>query len=111
MTEVVFDRTEALARVGGDLELLGEIAGLFLNEYPRQVSTLAQAVESGDSACVEKTAHSLKGSAATFGARSAVESALALERAGRARDLSSAPRLLANLQSSLAALRAELLRL
>jgi HPt (histidine-containing phosphotransfer) domain-containing protein len=107
----LLDLETALSRVGGDSELLSEIATLFLSDYPNQVSALTEAIAHRDAGGVEKAAHTLKGSVATFGATPAVESALGLERAGRANDLSGAPQMLTDLIALLAALHAELERL
>jgi HPt (histidine-containing phosphotransfer) domain-containing protein len=104
----LLDMEAALARVGGDTELLGEIAALFIGDYPMQLNTLARAIASQDALVVEKSAHTIKGSVATFGAAPAVEAALGLERAGRAQDLSQAPELFSQLESLLTGLRSEL---
>ena len=104
----MLDRTVALARVGGDEELLKEIAVLFLEEYPRVLSALHQAVAAGDSKGVESTAHGLKGSVANFGARAAVDAALQLEQMGRAQNLAEVPPALNTLEAALAALHREL---
>ena len=53
----------------------------------------------------------LKGSVATFGAAPAVAAALALERAGRAKNLAGAPQMLEELRAALAGLHAELAQL
>ena len=39
-----FDKAVALSRVGGDIELLKEIAVLFLEDYPRSLTDLRDAV-------------------------------------------------------------------
>jgi two-component system sensor histidine kinase/response regulator len=105
---VILDRTVALARVGGDIELLKEIAELFLEEYPQVVSDLHKALEAGDSKAVERTAHGLKGSVANFGARAVVDAALELERLGRAQKLAEVSHVLSSLELALAALHGEL---
>jgi HPt (histidine-containing phosphotransfer) domain-containing protein len=107
----VMDRTVAMARVGGDAELLKEIAGLFLEEYPRMLNDLHKALEAGDSQGVERTAHGLKGSVANFGARVVVDAAFELEQLGRAQKLAEVPQVLTTLELSLAALRGELISL
>jgi HPt (histidine-containing phosphotransfer) domain-containing protein len=104
----VLDREVALSRVGGDLELLKEIAVLFLENYEAWLGELREAAARGDAKLVESTAHGLKGSVANFGAQSVVEAALRLESLGRSRDLSEVSRSLAALESALAALRPEL---
>ena len=104
----VFDRALALSRVGGDVELLKEIAELFLDDYPKSLSELHQAVESGDARRVERTAHGLKGSVSNFGARPVVDAALQLETMGRAQKLVEVEQVLHTLELALAALRPEL---
>jgi len=84
---VSLDHAVALERLGGDEELLQEVAGLFLEEYPSLMSEIHEAVKAGNAHRVERAAHSLKGSVANFGAESAVQAALALEKLGRSGDL------------------------
>ena len=69
------DRQVALSRVGGDAELLKEIAQLFIDDYPRAMADIRQAADRGDAKSLERSAHGLKGSVANFGAPSAVEAA------------------------------------
>lgn len=76
------DRDLALSRVGGDEELLKELALLFIEEYPRLMSELRAAYVQGDMLRVERAAHSMKGSAANFGAKEITETAAAIESAG-----------------------------
>jgi HPt (histidine-containing phosphotransfer) domain-containing protein len=104
----LFDKAVALSRVGGDLELLREIAMLFLDDYPKSLRELRRAVESGDAKGVERSAHGLKGSVSNFGARPAVEAALQLETMGRMQKLVQVEQVLRSLELALAALRPEL---
>ena len=102
------DRQVALSRVGGDVQLLKEIAVLFLDDYPKALAGLREAAAKGDAKEVERTAHGLKGSVANFGARAAVEAALAIEGLGRTRQLAEVEHVLQTLELALAALRPEL---
>lgn len=104
----VFDKSVALSRVGGDAELLKEIALLFLDDYPKSLSELYQAVESGDAKRLERAAHGLKGSVSNFGARPAVDAALQLETMGQSQQLAEVKQVLQTLELALAALRPEL---
>jgi HPt (histidine-containing phosphotransfer) domain-containing protein len=104
----VFDKTVALSRVGGDVDLLKEIAILFLDDYPKSLIELREAIDAGDAKRVERTAHGLKGSVSNFGARPAVDAALRLETMGRAQKLVEVERVLQALELALAALRPEL---
>ena len=107
-TDPALDRELALARVGGDVDLLKEIAGLFLEEYPKVLEELRAAAGRGDARSVERTAHGLKGSVANFGADAAVEAARMLEAMGRAQRLEEAPQVMHTLELALAALGTEL---
>jgi HPt (histidine-containing phosphotransfer) domain-containing protein len=106
--EVLLDRKVALLRVGGDVELLREIAGLFLETYPELVSELREANKKGDAKALERGAHGLKGSVANFGAPAVVEAAKTLETLGRAQKMDEASVALRNLEIALAALHPEL---
>ena len=108
LQEPVLDRPAALARVGGDLDLLKEIAALFLDEYPRVLDEIHQALSTGDAKALERSAHGLKGSVANFGARAAVGAAFQLEQLGREHKLDQVPQSLAALERTLACLHAEL---
>jgi HPt (histidine-containing phosphotransfer) domain-containing protein len=105
---MVLDRTVALARVGGDVELLKEIATLFLDEYPRVLTDLHKALQAGDSKGVERSAHGLKGSVSNFGAQAVVDAAFQLEQLGRAQKLAEVSQVLTTLELALAALHTEL---
>lgn len=102
------DRALALSRVGGDLELLQEIARLFLDDTPRMMKEIRDAMAAGDARAVERAAHSLKGCVANFGANSAFEAALAMERKGRGGDLSGIHELYAQLERLIGQLEPEL---
>ena len=102
------DREVALTRVGGDPDLLKEIAGLFLDNYRDWLGELRRATALGDAQMVERTAHGLKGSVANFGARDAVAASLSLETLGRNRNLTGAAESLAALESALETLRGDL---
>jgi HPt (histidine-containing phosphotransfer) domain-containing protein len=102
------DLAAALDRIGGDRALLAEIARLFLGEYPALLAQIHAAHQRGDAQQLERAAHSLKGSAANFGARRVVESAFAVERLGKAGDLSAAGPAIAELEAELATIKPEL---
>jgi HPt (histidine-containing phosphotransfer) domain-containing protein len=105
------DLDGALERVGGDFDVLREVAGLFLEESPKLLAALQQALRTGDASGVARAAHNLKGCVSTFCAQQAYEAARALETAGRSENLSQATRDLARLSSAIEALAPELLAL
>ena len=90
MKNDVLDRDALFERVGGDIEFLQEIAGLFLEDCPKLLAEIRGAVASGDAHTLERAAHTLKGSIANFGAEAAREAALRLESLGRTGNLSPA---------------------
>ncbi len=102
------DRALAMSRVGGDAELLREIAVLFLEDYPRVLDELRNAIARQDFRTVERTAHGLKGSVSNFGAAAAVEAARAIEVLGRTHQLGEVSQVIRSLELALAALRPEL---
>ena len=106
--ESSLDRQLALSRVGGDVELLQEIAVLFVEDCPRALAEIRDAIEREDSAKLENAAHALKGSVANFGAQNAVEAAFRLEQMGRAGQLGEAAETLRALEHALSIVCAEL---
>jgi two-component system sensor histidine kinase/response regulator len=102
------DREVAMVRVGGDAELLKEIAVLFLENYEGWLQEIRDAHSSGDAEALQRSAHGLKGSVANFGARDAVAASLQLERLGRNQDLAGVPESLAALEAALETLRGDL---
>ncbi len=99
------DLAAVLARLNGDRGLLTELAGLYLEDEPSLVAELEAAVGRHDAEATRRAAHAIKGSVANFAAARAQAAALALENAGRAGELSSAPALLDTLRAELAAVR------
>jgi two-component system sensor histidine kinase/response regulator len=102
------DRELALSRVGGDAELLKEIALLFLDDYPKAMADLRAAMASSDARGIERAAHGLKGSVSHFGARAAVEAASTIEQLGRTGQIAGIGEVVDELERALAALRPEL---
>jgi HPt (histidine-containing phosphotransfer) domain-containing protein len=109
--DAAFDLDEALQRVDGDLELLVEIAGIFLADAPGMLADVAAAVGRRDAPDVSRAAHRLKGSILTFSAPAAAAAALSLETAGRDGNLTTADTDLAALTTAMARLQTELGRL
>jgi len=96
-----FDPDVVLKRVDGDRELLKEVADIFLEDTPRLLADLRNAIIRGDARALERTAHSLKGSVGNFGARRASEAAGALEQMGRQGDFVRAQESFAQLDHQL----------
>jgi HPt (histidine-containing phosphotransfer) domain-containing protein len=88
--ENILDKQSILALFEGDTELIREVAGLFLEDCPRQMSAIRGAVENSDAAALNRAAHSLKGSVSNFAAPGAFLAAQRLENMGRENDLRKA---------------------
>lgn len=101
----------ALERLGGDEELLREVAQLFLEEYPALVDEVRAAVAAGDADALQRAAHSLKGSVSNFGADAAYDAAFALEMTGRSREMSQARSRLVVLEEAMAYIHPALMEL
>jgi HPt (histidine-containing phosphotransfer) domain-containing protein len=77
------DLAVALRWLGGDRQLLRELVGIFVDDGPKRLEALRDAMTAADVQQLEQIAHSLKGSAAILGAVRLQESALALEEAAQ----------------------------
>jgi len=103
-----WNRAEALARIGGDEELLRDLCQIFLEESPKLLQKLQQAVAAGDTDGVMRAAHSLKGEASYLGADGTSQAARQLEDMGHHKDLSRASNTLAVLEREVASLHLDL---
>jgi HPt (histidine-containing phosphotransfer) domain-containing protein len=108
---VSLNKALALERLGGDEQLLGEIAGLFLDNYPSLMAQIRDAVSRRDSSALHYAAHTLKGSVANFCAQAVFDSAYQLECMGRVGDLADAEDPLAALEQQLRSLEPALVTL
>jgi CheY-like chemotaxis protein len=75
-----------LARVGGDRELLAEISRLFVDDAPRHLEQIRQAIDDRNGESLRRAAHGLKGAAANFDADDVVSAARTLEEIGSSGD-------------------------
>jgi PAS domain S-box-containing protein len=101
----VFNVEEALVRVEGDRELLGEMAELFLTEYPRLMEAIKTALAQQDAQALMQSAHTLKGAAGNLSASKVFDAAFTLEEMGRQGDLSQASEAVAVLEQQLSRLQ------
>ncbi|MEO7328680.1 MAG: response regulator, partial [Minicystis sp.] len=77
-----FDKSAALARVGGDEELLKELIGVFIEEIHHWLDDIRGAVVASDAPRLKRAAHTLKGAVDNCGASQAYDFALRLEHLG-----------------------------
>ncbi|MCX6595208.1 MAG: Hpt domain-containing protein [Acidobacteria bacterium] len=109
--ELMVNLQLAMERVGGDEELLQQVARLFLDDCPRALGEIRAAIDRGDAKLLEREAHSLKGSVANFGAEPVVNAALDLEVMGRLGNLAEAIQKYSALEDRVRLLEPELNRL
>ena len=103
-----WNKVEALDRIGGDEELLREVCQIFLEESPKLLKKLQQAVAAGDADGVVRAAHSLKGESSYLSAGGTSRAARQLEEMGHNKDLSHARDTLAVLEREVAGLHFDL---
>ena len=102
------DKAVALERLGGDEELLKEVAAIFLDEYPTLLTEIGAAIQAQNADKMERAAHSLKGSVSNFGSDAAWQAAYEMEKMGRANDLTNAELAYARLVQVMEAIHPEL---
>ena len=95
--EAPVDFPAALGWVDGDHALLTELIGIFLEDCPRRLHEIEQAVREGDVIGVRQAAHSVNGMVACFATKSAQGFAHDMENLGKAGNLSKASALLPTL--------------
>jgi two-component system sensor histidine kinase/response regulator len=104
----VIDRTEALERVEGDVDLLRELVQIFLEDLPERVGEIRAALAARDTQILARAAHSLKGSAANISAIAVSDAARRLEKAAQESDLMNASTALRDLETEVEVLAKEL---
>jgi two-component system, sensor histidine kinase and response regulator len=105
-----FDLDAALAYMDGDKELFHELVQVFLEESTRQIEQIHTGIANGDAKLVERSAHSIKGSASTFAAKPSTEAARHLEVLGREGKFAEFVPALTALEEELELLRAALMK-
>jgi two-component system sensor histidine kinase/response regulator len=98
-----WDAKAALQKMGGDKKLLRDVVSIFLEETPKLISRLQEAVATQDVRAIETTAHTLKGSLGYFSDAMASQ-ARELERIARENHLKQARRLMESFQREARAL-------
>jgi CheY-like chemotaxis protein len=102
-----------LSRLGNDPELLRDTAYFLVEDAPGLIARLRDGLQAGDVEAVERAAHTLKGMAANFDARAAMQAAARIEDLAKASCLDAADDAVAPLEREfervIAALRDEVL--
>ncbi len=103
------DKETMLGNVEHDMELLADLVDAFFSDYPEQMRLLEIAIQDGDAEMLYRTAHSLKGAAASLGATPTAHLSLQLENLGRENRCAEAKHLLPQLQAEVQRVRDALL--
>jgi two-component system, sensor histidine kinase and response regulator len=107
-SDISVDWDEALSVVDGDRDLLADVVLAFLEECPALMQSLEAAIRANDSAKVQRTAHTIKGSLKIFGLSATLERMVQLESMGNNNDLDGAAELFDRLRSEIDCLLSEL---
>ena len=110
-TGSLVDVAGALGRVGGSMEVLSEITGIFLDGYPDQFDELKLAVGVQDMTRSAKVAHRLKGELGTLGATDAFEAGQEVVTLSRAHDVAGVERAFERFAEEMERVEPELLAL
>jgi CheY-like chemotaxis protein len=102
----VFNFSEALSLVGGNRELLCEVARIFLDQYPKVLEEIRQAMARSDYQLLGETAHTLASSVGQLAGQRAFAAAKRLEQLSGEGDRSQVTEALAELEKELQSLRA-----
>jgi HPt (histidine-containing phosphotransfer) domain-containing protein len=94
-------RDSLLTRVAGDAVLASAMASLFIDECPRLLADVRDAVAAQDAEALACAAHALKGSVSNFEAPAATRIAGRLEQLGRGGDLQSSAEAVRELEAEL----------
>jgi HPt (histidine-containing phosphotransfer) domain-containing protein len=97
----VLDSEALLDRIGGDVDFLQELAGVFREDCPQLLDEIRSAVAAENAPALMRAAHTLKGAVANFGADAAREAAFRLESMGRTGDLKPAREAVGELESEI----------
>ena len=98
---IAWNYEQVLERIGGDETLFREIALIFLDETPKNLEILRQAISRRDAAAIEKIAHSLKSQLGYMATPGISQKAQALEEMARANTLEDAATIFATIESEI----------
>ena len=84
--------------IGGDNQLFAQLVGMFLDQHPAMLADIKDGLIRRDSLAVERSAHTLKGTAGNLCAPEVVLAASRLEAIGHLGALQDAPPIYAQLE-------------
>ena len=105
---VTWDRATTLERLDGDENLLQEVINIFLEETPKLLTQLHEAIANFNAEMLERTAHGLKGQLGYLGVATLSDKARDLELMGRRSEFTNATELIAVLERETSVLMADM---
>jgi HPt (histidine-containing phosphotransfer) domain-containing protein len=81
--KIALDMDSILESLGGDSELLRDVLSILLDELPRHMASLRQAIADGNAEAIEQLAHSIKGELGYLSLAELSRNASDLEASGR----------------------------
>ena len=100
-SEVSWNISNTLERLGGDVMLFQEVMDIFLVEAPKHLAALHLAVEQGLAEKVETASHTLKGELGYLAIPEISQRASQIEEMGRCNNVSGAASLLAQFEADM----------
>lgn len=97
----IFNQEESMARMGGDKELLLELAQIFFADYPAKLEEMRKAIEQENAKQLALSAHHLRGSASTFSAKRLEQITRELEKEANTGSLHNAASLFKGLENEM----------
>jgi histidine phosphotransfer protein HptB len=79
----LLDKSSIMERLGGDEEIFSMMVDMFLEDVDNNCSALLAALQGGDSAVLQREAHTIKGLLATFSDEAGATVAYSLEQQAR----------------------------
>src|ERR1700691_3058410 len=105
---VPWNPDQTLERLGGDEKLLHEVMEIFLEEVPKHLVGLWEAITQQDAETAERIAHSLQGELGYLGIAELSHGARELEEKGRTSDFQGASSLFPPFEAAMARLLASI---
>jgi HPt (histidine-containing phosphotransfer) domain-containing protein len=84
---VVWDMDGTMERLGNDEQLFHEVVEIFLDDVPKHVAALGQAIADGNTESIERVAHTLKGELGYLGIPEVSRKAREMEELGQKSDV------------------------
>ena len=88
-----------LESLGGDRDLLRDVLGILLDELPRHMASLRQAIASGNAEAIEHLAHAIKGEVGYLSLSEVSQNASELEASGREANIALSASLYGSLEA------------